>query len=178
MDRKQKEKLGLLPSIIEKVVYLGDVPEYKGFAKVHCVINYKDGKLSISGVVGAKVNGDCEGSCGQMYDTIIDNLETFNFAPEWDKIKAFEFVEYWKEWHLNDMVAGTPEQEQFAKEWEKTNKYNYTDICEAMKKANIYEDNGYIYGSKWLFKEIPDKVVKFLNELPKASKSCNWNLLK
>jgi len=177
MERKQKEKIGLLPSVIFKTVYLGTILEYNNKrAKVHCSIKYENGKLSISGVVGAKKNGNATGSSGQMYDSILENMENFNFAPEWDKIKAFQFVEYWKEWHLNDMTAGTPKPEAFIKESEKTNKYDYTLACEALKKANLYDDNGYKYGTAWLSKEIPDNVIKFLDGLSEASKPCAWNL--
>lgn len=178
--RNLLEYKGIIPNTINKVVYLGDISINQKRTKIHCVIKYQDKKLSISGVVGAKANGNADGACGQIYDEILNNLETFKFSPEWDKIKAFQFVEYWKEWHLNDLTAGTPRQEAFIKEWKKNHDYDYGKACEALKKIGLYKDseaNHYIYGSSWLFREVPEKVLNFLNNLPEASKPCKWDLL-
>lgn len=176
MNIKQRERIGIRPSIVSKVIYIGKYKAdgYQNKLNVFCKVEYQDQKLSISGVIGPLKNGNCQGSSGQMYDSIIENLKTFDFADGWSKTIAFEFVELWKEWHLNDMQAGTPKQEAFIKEWIKENKYDYTEVCEALKKARLYTDKGYKYGSAWLSKEIPDKVLEFFNKLPEASKTPMW----
>jgi hypothetical protein len=157
MNTKQEERYGLRPYHIDKTVRIGSYKDdyYQSLLPVYCKLEYKDAKLSISGVVAPLSNGDCRGSCGQMYDSIIDNLDTFKFAEGWDRVKAFQFVEYWKEWHLNDMQAGCEHQRE-----EKTEKY-----CKICK---------YNYGSAWLKKEVPTKVLKWLDSLPVSDKIPVW----
>ena len=155
---------------IDKTVYIGEASD----GSIHCMIKFKEDKLSISGVIGAKLNGDCTGSCGQIDTTIKKELDTIEYAENWDKIKAFTFLEHWENWHLNDLTAGNPQQEVFVNEYKKSNKYDYEEVCEAMKKAGIYESNGYKYGTKWLSVEVPTKVIEFLKHLPEATRSCKW----
>lgn len=65
-----------------------------------------DGKrLSISGVVGPKSNGDARGSCGQCIDAVRQCKPTAEFAPFRDRL-----VEVWERWHLNDMRADCEHQ--------------------------------------------------------------------
>lgn len=163
------------PATFSKVVYIGESVD----GSIHCDIHYKDGNLSISGVIGSKGNGDCTGSCGQIDSDIKAELDTIVYASNWSKVKAFEFLDIWNEYHLNGMKAGTPKQEAFIKEWKaQGNTYSYDSACEALKVANLYEDNGYKYGSSWLKVEVPSKALKFLYSLPEATKLCKWNLLK
>lgn len=95
----------------KKVVRIGTQEEYalRGDstrqANIYCKIEYKDGKLSISGVIGPKIGGDCLGSCGQ----IDESIKPDHFAPGWNKTKLKKFLEIWGEWHLNDTCAYTPE---------------------------------------------------------------------
>jgi len=75
-------------------------------AKVFCTVVIEEGdKLSISGVIGPKSNGDCLGSCGQIYDSI----DLTSYAEGWDKESVSKFIDVWKNWHLNDMKAYTPD---------------------------------------------------------------------
>jgi len=90
-------------------------------------------------------------------------------------------IEIWREYHLNDMNAGTPRQTAAIEEWiAKGNKYDYEDACKYLKSINLYEDTkiddlkpqeclpdevragkrGYRYGEGWLFREIPANVVE------------------
>ena len=171
----------LVPDHIQKIVRIGKNEE----GRIFCKIKYTDGKLSISGVVGPMANGDCKGSCGQMYDTIINDIQTIKFAPKWDKVKAFEFVEYWKQWHLNDLQAGCKHQREAkwsdqlldtTKEKTQDNMSIWTYkkdhprglLCEPCPTC------GYKYGTKWLTMEVPDKVLKFLASLPATDVKPNW----
>lgn len=71
---------------------------------VHVGVEYKHGRLSISGVVGAKPNGDCWGSCGQCLDSVRDILsEEGVISKAWDEPMIQKLIEVWREWHLNDM---------------------------------------------------------------------------
>lgn len=76
--------------------------------KTYVTIEYKDGKLSITGVVGPKSNGDAHGSCGQICigTQPKDFLALFKIRKS-DIVKLWEI---WDEWHLNDMRAGCEHQ--------------------------------------------------------------------
>lgn len=107
-------------------------------------IEIKNGKLSMTGEHG--------GSCGQCQDSINP------LNKEQTRLK-----EIWNEWHLNDMNAGTPKQEEAIKKWRtkrKKENYDYKDTVKYLKKIKLYSDKGYKYGSKWLKRELP----KDLNE--------------
>lgn len=104
--------------------------------KVKLKIELKEGRFSIS--------GDCGGSFGQCYDSIKP-------TPTQKKIIAI-----WKKYHLNDMNAGTPEQEKALKGF----KGDYDAQCEHLKKKGLYEvtlKNGkpYKYGTGWITRELP-----------------------
>ena len=70
---------------------------YNAFAR----IEYKDGRLSICGVVGPMSNGDCRGSAGQCVDSIRAGVPKSPWTVEMLK----QFCDIWDEWHLNDMRA-------------------------------------------------------------------------
>lgn len=64
-------------------------------------------RLSISGVVGPKPNGDARGSCGQCVEAL-DELTAL--APGWTPDMVARLRDVWKRWHLNDMRAGCEHQ--------------------------------------------------------------------
>lgn len=66
---------------------------------VFCKIELLEGKLSITGVVGPKSNGNCYGSCGQCSDEVRTGTPTKNWTDE----MLQKFCDIWDEWHLNDM---------------------------------------------------------------------------
>lgn len=66
---------------------------------VFCKIELLEGKLSITGVVGPKPNGNCYGSCGQCVDEVRTGTPTKNWTNE----MLQKFCDIWDEWHLNDM---------------------------------------------------------------------------
>jgi hypothetical protein len=93
---------------------------------VFCRIELKKGRLSISGVIGPRSNGDAWGSCGQINDTL-RKAEGLNFAPGWTAETFARLLEIWDRWHLND---GRPECEhQRALGWREI----------AREKATLYE---------------------------------------
>lgn len=109
---------------LSKVMRIGKGPDGNIFIKA----TVKDGKLSISGVIGPTANGNCRGGCGQidmefMHRNPAHNdkrysdpipPEEIRFAPGWDAEKWFDLLEIWHDWHLNDMRAGCEHQ----KEWD------------------------------------------------------------
>ena len=102
---------------------------------------------------------------GQCIDSILESVPSLKHNKLY-----MEVVELWKKWHLNDMHAGTPEQERFIKSWiEKGNKYDYTTICEHLQAVGLYEVeyNGswYKYGHGWLYQEIDAIDLQRINKL-------------
>ena len=121
-------------------------------------INYsEDGRLSMT--------GDSIYGCGQISYLVID--------PEAGPKKGFtkddlqKLYEVWECWHLNDMRAGTPSQEEAVRSWlTQGNSYDYSKACKYLESIGLLYDGDYKYGTKWLFEEVPQDVLKWLFELP------------
>ena len=105
--------------------------------------------LSICGDVWNDLKTDivCGGQCLDTILPFFKNNELFLKIHRW-----------WKLYHLNDLHGGTPAQEKAIKEhfgegYQIAN--SYRAVCEYLKSIDLYEDNGYRYGSAWLTEEIP-----------------------
>lgn len=70
---------------------------YNAFVK----IEFDNGRLSMTGVVGPKNNGDCWGSAGQCYDALLNGAP--KDADGWTDEMLKKLVRIWEEWHLNDI---------------------------------------------------------------------------
>lgn len=127
----------------------------KGARRFYIIIELKNEVLHMHGIY--------HGS-GQIYDKLSD----INLIPNdgFDYEDIIKIQQIWKRWHLNDMRAGTPRQEQFIREWKLSNKYDYEKAREALKKANLLYDNGYEYGSSWLKEKLPLEIIKYLFSFP------------
>ena len=164
----------------EKVIRIG---VFEG-NNIYCTIKYTNGRLSISGVVGPLKNGNCKGGCGQINSNLINHISEIIPAPNWDRMLILEFLNIWSEWHLNDLIPGSPLQETFLKEYIEDWKISkgvfndyYSWACFILKDAGLYPDKSYLYNGKpyfygqvWLQKEVPDDVLEFLKELPNSNK--------
>ena len=176
-----------------KVVRVGSVP--RGWGKrpdypldVFANIEYKDGRLSISGVVGPRSSGNCGGSAGQfiMMFKEYDNrghttLATIKLAPGWSRVTVRRFFDAWHRWHLNDMKAGSAAQEQYLKDSPMDPasyaypKDHYTAACAHLAAAGLNPDaDGYKYGHAWKREEVPADVIAFLQSLPETDKTPAW----
>lgn len=91
---------------------------------------------------------------GQCYETI-DKAAHDN--PRWKVI-----YKLWRKYHLNDLHAGTEAQEKALEQCPST---DYEERCEYLKSVNLYEDNGYKYGSAWLYRAIPEKDLKAIRHI-------------
>lgn len=161
-----------------KTVSPGLAPSGRRRARVTVHIEYQDGKLSLS--------GDHGGSRGQInmrfahrdskhndnrYSAPI-RAGAFKFDKSWTAKHWLDLLDIWKRWHLNDMRAGTPEQEQHLRENPVNAVYpqsHYDLACESLAKAGLNPHNGYSYGSKWLREEVPAEVLEQLAKLPSRS---------
>lgn len=86
---------------------------YRGeefLANAYVKIEYTNGRLSISGVVGPQRNGDCYGSAGQCVDAIREGTPN----DGWTKEMLEKLCNIWDEWHLNDMRAYCQHQKALA----------------------------------------------------------------
>ena len=129
---------------------------------IYIKINFKDTRLSITGVEGPLKSGNCKGGCGQIgmgiNDEYINNL-ILNLSDGWSKEKIEQLVYFWKRWHLNDMKAGCIHQ--------RDTKIKY-EVGEKCKKC------GYRYGHSWLYEEVPEEGIEWLFNLPETNKEPAW----
>lgn len=107
------------------------------FKPAYAKIEYTDGRLSISGVVAPRQNGNCFGSAGQCSEEIRIGTP----IGEWTEEMLKKFCDIWDRWHLNDArpycthmkELGWDEQ---AKEKVKIMTYNLTkEACDAKETA-------------------------------------------
>lgn len=143
---------------MQKILFLGQQKENNKDLKVFCKIEFKNGNLSISGVIEPKQNGDAGGSCGQIYDELKNPF--MSYGNGWDREKVDDFVAIWKKWHLNDMQAGCEHQRIF--DWGNDKVKKPCPIC------------GYKYGTAWLKEDLPDWVVSYLEALPESELKPAW----
>lgn len=169
---------------LHKIVNLGKAPagfiDDRPLRDVFCEVKVSDGVLSIHGVVGPRKNGEAWGCAGQIQD----DLEGLVPANGWTQEMVDEFLDIWREWHLNDMQAGSQRQMAFLREWRKGREilsYDYEDECKALSEVGLLEDEEcmvegkpYRYGSSWLRKELPAEVVAFLRAIPVSLKEPAW----
>lgn len=114
--------------------------------------------LSICGQVWNSKHTDIV-ACGQCLDHMykfLKNDKTFR-----------ELYRLWKRWHLNDMCPGTIKQEE-ALEKSGNKSKSYSEQCDYLKSVNLYSDDGYEYGSKWLYRKIDEDDLKSIYDLLSA----------
>ena len=141
---------------------------------VGCEISLKDGKYfsAMAWIMDSRGKDHLIG--GQCLDTINDNCPDIKANPIWQKIYRL-----WKLYHLNDMHAGTVEQEEALDKWCALSEDNsiqsvkgYDKACEYLKSIGLYEVeyNGkpYRYGSGWLKRDIPEEDLNQIKELLEA----------
>ena len=138
--------------------------------RVFVEVQYRqDGRLSITGVVGPKSNGDARGGCGQIRDSVRD---VPHLAGDWTPDMITRLVAVWDRWHLNDMQAGSPRQRAWLERFPVNVTYptsHYVVASERLAAADLNPDmshGGYVYGSAWLREEVPAGVIAFLAGLP------------
>jgi hypothetical protein len=93
-------------------LYLGE----SKYGAVFVTIEYKikhDGKqcLSITGVQGLKANGDASGSCGQIVETVRNDISSY--ASNFDAMTISRLADIWDRWHLNDMHPNCEHQREW-----------------------------------------------------------------
>lgn len=136
---------------MHNIVKLGKVA-YTGTRKINAVeieVTIKDGRLSMVGGIWNSSRTDYV-TCGQNYD------EIRKMFPRNAKVRRM--VEIWERWHLNDMRAGTPRQEEYLRTLTPRPR-GYEATCQALTDAGLLVDDGYRYGSRWLTEALPAEVI-------------------
>lgn len=156
---------------MKKVINIGTDKDTR--SQVFCNIEFNEKKkLSITGVIGPRSNGDAK-SCGQINGSFNIN----KFANGWNDALLTMFLTVWDKYHLNDMQAGTIKQtaiiEQYKADFPDW-RYEYTQACTILEDNDILIDDGYQYGSKWLSIEVPASVISFLEGLPETENTPAW----
>ncbi len=92
---------------------------------VFCAIKWDGECLSITGVVGPKSNGNCDGGAGQIdmefahrekadddgrYESPIQAGDIDFAVNGWDAEKWLDFLDVWKRWHNNNLTPGCEHQ--------------------------------------------------------------------
>jgi hypothetical protein len=151
---------------MKKIINFGKIDYNQTGAKrneVEIVIELTDdNNLSISGEIWNQNKTDIL-SGGQNLDTIKDYVDNKFFA----KIYVI-----WKNYHLNDLNAGTTLQMDYLKSIEhktqESKKNWYEWGCRELEKVDllttIYKNKPYKFGSGWIRKDIPKDILEFLEE--------------
>lgn len=136
------------------------------FGKYDCTGNgIKDNLVEISIDLEYKKQKPVFAVCGCIWNRL--HTDIIYGGQCLDKIKNYvrnpvfnEIYDLWKKYHLNDLRAGTKEQEKAIEKWKnKGNKYNYKEACNYLKRVGLYEVNHngspYKYGHGWIYEPIP-----------------------
>lgn len=68
-------------------------------ANAYVKITYDGKRLSLSGVIGPKSNGNCLGAAGQC----VEEISRGTPKPPWNDAMLQKLCAIWDEWHLNDL---------------------------------------------------------------------------
>lgn len=175
-----------------KDVRVGTMQLYsKRWASIHVHIEYVDDRLSITGVIGALPSGNCLGSAGQIdrifaHRSALDNNNQYvdlvtpsqiHFARGWSAEMWLDLLDVWARWHLNTLRGGDKHQESAKRALGITNE-TYTNICVELAKINLYDSDGYKYGTAWQREDVPNDILQFLSALPDADIPCAWDSMR
>lgn len=146
---------------MKKKIQLGKVDyEGKGYESNSVDIEYslKDGKFSASGNIWMSSKRDIL-SGGQNLEEIASLFPNHELCQR--------IVSVWKKWHLNDMHAGSPKQEDFLEKLNLPNYNHYETAKEKLKEAGLDPDESFLhngkpyeYGTAWLHVELPSQVIE------------------
>lgn len=138
------------------------------------------GRLSMTGVEGPRHDGDAWGGCGQivMHGTgLVEDV-----GPSWTRAMVARLAAIWGRWHLNDCQAGTPAQMAWIREHEGerdgrdgTGWYHWATA--GLSAAGLNPDmsaGGYLFGSAWLYEEVPAEVLAELRAFPDTTITPAW----
>lgn len=74
----------------------------------------------------------------------------------------------WKNYHLNNLHAGTKKQEQKLEEVFGDLTVDYKDKCDCLSEYGLLEDDGHKYGQDWMLWEIPADDLAIIKAIMEA----------
>lgn len=107
--------------------------------------------FSVVGNIYGKGFGYQSGQCQDSINDILQGHKT------WDII-----YKMWKKWHLNDLRAGTKRQRKLLSKYEDI---SYDKQKEILSDNNLLEDDGFVYGTEWLFENIDEEDLLVIKGL-------------
>lgn len=130
------------------------VDGYKNRKRVFITMELRHNKqhlpvLSICGEVRGNMWGQCLNSIKECRKGDKFNYNLFS-----------KLYKLWKAYHLNDMHAGTERQEEYLKQTKDAHRYDYNVCCDMLRDKGILYDNGYKYGTAWLYRNIPNSALE------------------
>lgn len=136
-------------------------------------------RLSLTGVEGPRFDGNAYGESGQI------TLRPEQAAEPWTMEEVALLGVIWERWHLNDMRAGSPAQEEHLRvlkargEKPPAGVSHYEWACRKLALQGLHPDRdwtdgGYRYGSRWLCESVPDEVLAWLYSRPDATAPHPW----
>lgn len=140
----------------DKIAFYGgkriNVPE----VEVELEYTDKGAVLSICGIIwNSKHTRAVE--CNHRLDTMMKFPSLANNAL------FKKLYHFWSNWHRNDLRTGTVKQDAALREHGYS--VSYSDACKHLESIGLFEDDGYRYGSGWLFHEIPEDILKEIETL-------------
>ena len=175
---------------LSKIVHPGRVTVWTSTGRetlgdVFCKIEYRDERLSITGVEAPRPNGNCWGSCGQIAmgykhrDDADDDgrysspTRIKEWAPGWTEALWFDFLDVWKRWHMNDVRSACKHQRALG--WKYDTHRDPDPEAPGYPYAGLScPECGYRIGSAWLHEDVPADVLDFLDALPDTDKTPAW----
>lgn len=106
--------------------------------------------------VELSITGECTGSAGQCVDSI---RESGNGNADVERL-----CDIWERWHLNGMRAGTRAQTDALESYPTTGR-EFGKVKAYLAGCGLDPDNGYSYGSQWLFEPVPVEVLQELDSI-------------
>jgi hypothetical protein len=167
---------------MKKILHPFDQRTYGGrHHPVFIKVEIKAGVLSITGVVGPTIYGNCFGGAGQIcMDYAHRNPQDddkrssqpikpseLRFAPNWNAKKWLDLLDIWERWHMNDTHAECEHQRALG--WRYDDHHNPETF-----KGEPCPTCGYEIGSAWKREELPQDVINFLASLPDTDRQPAW----
>lgn len=150
---------------MNKTVKLGTTKTSGGrWVSILVNIRYKDKRLSITG-----------NAVGIGYGQIFDSIQPVRYAPGINLLIVRRLQQIWEDWHLNDMRSGCEHQRE--QRWDtwlidpskpatQSNMLMWKSEAEGGLLGRACDQCGFKFGSAWLFEEVPQDVLDFLESLP------------
>jgi hypothetical protein len=117
-----------------------------------------DGKnLSLTGVEGPLPSGNCLGSSGQIYYSLVDLTPARGFTKD----MLSDLADIWNAYHLNALQAGCSHPREMGWKYS-SHGARPCPVC------------GYKLGTAWKSKTVPAGVIKWLQSLPDTDITPAW----